>query len=180
VLRNPVNDALLNELSRIGLPDCWIVSGCLAQTAWNVQTDRPVDHGINDYDVFYFDPDLSWEAEDRIIRVCRGLSESFGSRIEIRNQARVHLWYAQKHGKPYPALSRATESIDRFFTRCTQIGLSSGGQHVYAPAGLDDVEGLVVRPHVTPNFSAEAYRVKSARWQALWPELKIIPADSSD
>lgn len=177
VLRNPVNAALLDQLETFGLPDCWIVAGCLTQTAWNVQTGRALDYGINDYDVFYFDPDLSWEAEDRVIGDCRALSDRFGARIEIRNQARVHLWYPQKYGKPYTALSRATDGIDRFLTRCTQVGLSSDGIHVYAPAGLNDVEGLIVHPNLTPNFSAEAYRTKSARWQALWPELKVIPAD---
>src|SRR6267143_858257 len=37
-LRNPVNEAIADELFRLALPDAWIVSGCLVQTAWNVQT----------------------------------------------------------------------------------------------------------------------------------------------
>lgn len=177
VLRNPVHDALLCRLNELGLTDAWIVAGCLTQTVWNVLTDRKVDYGINDYDVFYFDPDLSWEAEDRVIAGFRACADLTGARIEVRNQARVHLWYPEKHGKPYPALSRATDGIDRFLTRCTQIGLSSNGTDVYAPGGLDDVDGFIVRPNLTPNFSAEAYRTKSARWQALWHELKILPTD---
>jgi len=180
VMRNPVNAVLLGELGRLALPDCWIVAGCLTQTAWNIQTGRAFDYGIHDYDVFYFDPDLSWEAEDRVIDACRAFSDHLGSRIEIRNQARVHLWYPQKHGKPYPSLPRATDGIDRFLTRCTQVGLSSDGGRIYAPAGLDDIGGLVVHPNPTPNFSAEAYRTKSARWQALWPELKIVPVDGGE
>jgi hypothetical protein len=35
---------------------CWIVAGCLVQTVWNRLTTRAVDYGINDYDVFYFEP----------------------------------------------------------------------------------------------------------------------------
>jgi hypothetical protein len=34
VLRNPVHDALLCRLNELGLPDAWIVAGCLTQTAW--------------------------------------------------------------------------------------------------------------------------------------------------
>ena len=68
-LRNPNNKIIAEELLRLALPDAWIVSGCLVQTVWNVLTGRAVDYGINDYDVFYFDPDPSWEAEDKIIRV---------------------------------------------------------------------------------------------------------------
>ncbi len=67
-LRNPVNAAIADELFQLALPDAWLVSGCLVQTAWNVLTGRAVDYGINDYDVFYFDPDTSWQAEDAVIR----------------------------------------------------------------------------------------------------------------
>jgi hypothetical protein len=180
VLRNPVHEALLDELSQLGLPDAWIVSGCLVQTVWNLRTGRPIDYGINDYDVFYFDPDLSWEAVDRVIGTLRDTSGRLGARIEVRNQARVHLWYPQKHGKPYPALQCATDGIDRFLTRNTQVGIQRGGDgdRVYAPAGLDDIPKLIVRPNFTPSFSAQAYRIKTARWMALWPELTIMPPDA--
>ena len=62
--RNPVNAAISDELLRLALPDAWIVSGCLVQTVWNGLTHRAPDYGINDYDVFYFDLDTSWAAED--------------------------------------------------------------------------------------------------------------------
>ena len=68
VLRNPVNELIADELFRLALPDAWLVAGCLVQTVWNVLTGRPIDHGIADYDVFYFDSDTSWEAEDAVIR----------------------------------------------------------------------------------------------------------------
>jgi uncharacterized protein len=175
VLRNPVHEALLDELTGLGLPDAWVVAGCLTQTAWNVLTGRAVDYGINDYDVFYFDPDLSWEAEDRVIDALRSSADRLGVRIEARNQARVHLWYPQKHGKPYPALQRATDGIDRFLTRCTMVGLQR--DRIHAPAGLDDIADLTVRPNLTPNFSADSYRIKTARWMTLWPELTIMPPE---
>jgi hypothetical protein len=182
-LRNPVHAALLDELNRRALPDAWIVAGSLTQTVWNMQTGRAVVYGINDYDVFYFDTDLSWEAEDRVIAAFREVSDRLGRRIELRNQARVHLWYPQKHGTPYSALTRTTDGIDRFLTRCTQVGIqrkADGGIVVCAPAGLDDVVSMVVRPNPTANFSADAYRIKTARWRELWPELTVLPADEAD
>ena len=76
-LRNPANKIIAEKLFELALPDAWIVSGCLVQTVWNVLTGRDVDYGINDYDVFYFDPDTSWEAEDAVIRRLHGaLGES--------------------------------------------------------------------------------------------------------
>ncbi|CAN5119824.1 nucleotidyltransferase family protein [soil metagenome] len=180
-LRNPVHAALLDEIDKHRLPDAWIVAGSLTQTVWNGLTGRAIDYGINDTDVFYFDPDLSWEAEDRVIAAFRELSDRLGARIEVRNQARVHLWYPQKHGLPYPALQTSTDGIDRFLTRCTQVGIrrnGAGAIDVYSPAGLDDIAGMIVRPNRTANFSAEAYRIKAARWLDLWPELTVFPADT--
>src|SRR5215207_8963448 len=122
-LRNPVNVAIADALLRLELPDAWLVSGCLVQTVWNVLTGRAVDYGIADYDVFYFDPDTSWEAEDAIIRRLAERLASRGIAVEARNQARVHLWYPEKHGLPYPELRCSMQGIDRFLTKNTQIGI---------------------------------------------------------
>ena len=99
-LQNPVNRRLADELSRHALPDAWIVSGCLAQTVWNVRTGRAVDYGIADYDVFYFDSDMSWQAEDAVIRRLQDAFADSGVTVEARNQARVHLWYPRSMACP--------------------------------------------------------------------------------
>jgi hypothetical protein len=177
-LRNPVNEAIVAELFDIGLPDAWLVSGCLVQTVWNGLTGRAAGYGINDYDVFYFDPDTSWEAEDVVIRDVQRRLARLDAAIEVRNQARVHLWYPDKHGLPYPPLRCATEGIDRFLTRNTQVGLQrcAAGHNVYAPHGFGDIAGMTVRPNPGPNFSAENYVTKAGRWKMLWPELTVLPA----
>lgn len=179
-LRNPVNEAIADELFRLALPDAWMVSGCLVQTVWNVLTARAVDYGINDYDIFYYDPEPSWQAEDAVISKLQGRFAKLAVKIEVRNQARVHLWYPEKHGLPYPALRCSTQGIDRFLTRNTQIGVrrTQAGYDVYAPNGFDDVANLIVRPNPAPNFSAKNYNAKTARWKMLWPEITVLPADS--
>ena len=178
-LRNPVNEIIAEELFRLGLPDAWLVAGSLVQTVWNVLTNRAVDYGINDYDVFYFDSDTSWEAEDKVIRTLANRFAKHGIKVEARNQARVHLWYPGKYGLPYPELRCSTEGIDRFLTRNTQIGIrgTGDGYEVYAPNGYDDIAGLIVRPNPGANFSAANYEAKAARWKALWPEITVLPAE---
>jgi hypothetical protein len=180
-LRNPVNAAIADELFQLALPDGWIVAGCLVQTVWNVLTKRAVDYGIADYDVSYFDPDPSWQAEDAVIRKLRGPLAKSGVKVEVRNQARVHLWYPQKHGLPYPALQSSNQGIDRFLTKNTQVGIrrTASGHDVYAPNGFDDVANMIVRPNPGPNFSAANYEAKAARWKMLWPELTVLPAEST-
>jgi hypothetical protein len=178
-LTNPINVAIIDELAGLALPDAWLVSGCLVQSAWNALTGRATGHGIADYDVFYFDPDTSWEAEDAVIRNLHARLGHLGVKIETRNQARVHLWYPGKHGLPYPPLRCSTDGIDRFLTQNTQVGIRRAGDRydVYARHGFDDIAGLIVRPNPGPNFSAANYAVKAQRWKALWPEITVIAAE---
>jgi uncharacterized protein len=177
-LRNPVNAAIIDVLRKTALHDAWIVSGCLVQTVWNVRSGRPVDHGILDYDVFYFDRDTSWEAEDAVISQVASCLAGIDAKVEVRNQARVHLWYPAKHGRPYSPLARSTDGIDRFLTANTQVGLRPvlDGYELYAPKGLADITDMIVRPNFTANFSAANYTAKAARWKALWPEIRVIAA----
>jgi uncharacterized protein len=180
-LRNPVNEIIADELFRLALPDAWIVSGCLVQTAWNVLTKRAADYGIADYDIFYFDPDTSWQAEDAVIRQVQKQLAKLGVPIEVRNQARIHLWYPQKHGLPYPALRSSTQGIDRFLTRNTQVGIrrTQGGFDVYAPNGFSDIADMIVRPNPGPNFSAANYAAKAKRWKSLWPEITVLDTNTA-
>jgi hypothetical protein len=115
VRTNPVNAALLDRLPVLGLPDCWLVAGCLFQTIWNVQSGHPAAAQISDYDVFYCDPtDLSYEAEDGAIQRLKSAFADLEAVVELKNQARVHLWYQQRFGHAYPALQSSTDGIDRF------------------------------------------------------------------
>lgn len=52
----------------MALPDWWIVSGAIYNQVWNHLTGRPDMTGVKDIDLFYFDPDTSYEAEDTVIK----------------------------------------------------------------------------------------------------------------
>jgi hypothetical protein len=85
---------------RLCLPDWLVFSGAVYQPVLNHLTGRPLDYGIKDYDLAYFDAsDLSYEAEDAVIRrVKADFDEPLRSMVEVRNQARVHLWFEAKFG----------------------------------------------------------------------------------
>jgi hypothetical protein len=176
------NGAIVERLLEMNLPDAWLASGALFQTVWNVVTGRSPTFGIKDYDVYYFDLDLSWEAEDAVIRRTRAAFADLPVDVEVRNQARVHLWYPEKFGMPYPRTTCATDGIDRFLMVCAQIGMRKTGSayDVYAPNGFDDIEKMIIRPNATPNFRWDRYLEKAARWKSLWPELTIVPAETGD
>jgi uncharacterized protein len=178
VLQNRANRIMLERLPELGLADAWLVAGSVFQTVWNALTARTPDYGIKDYDIFYFDADTSWNAEDANIRRVAAAVSDVNVSVEVRNQARVHLWYPNKFGVAYPPLQGATEGIDRFLAVAAQIGIrpAHGNYDVYAPHGLDDLSTLTVRPNLCPNFSAPLYDAKAASWKARWPELTIVPA----
>src|SRR5437868_106233 len=105
---------LLAVLRELALPQWRLVAGCLYQTVWNVLTGRPRGTGINDYDVIYFDDrDLSWDAEDAVIRRVAAATKGAVGPVEVRNQARVHLWFEERFAAPYPPLAAADEAIAR-------------------------------------------------------------------
>lgn len=175
---NPFNRMILERLPALDLPDAWLVSGSLFQTVWNAITGRTPLHGIKDYDIFYFDPEVSWDAEDRVIRRSAAAFVDVDIAVEVRNQARVHLWYPAKFGADYPPLRRSTDGIDRFLAPACMVGImpTRDGLKVYAPHGFADIEAMIVRPNRCTNFRRDRYEEKTARWKALWPELEIISA----
>lgn len=86
---------VLERIPELGLPDWYIGAGAVTQTVWNELHGFPLDTGIRDCDVVYFDPDTSFEAEDKVIQAGNRLFASLTVDVEIRNEARVHLWYEQ-------------------------------------------------------------------------------------
>ena len=183
IAKNPYNRVLIERLPQLALPDVWLVSGCLFQTAWNVIDGEAPTRGIRDYDIFYFDPDLSWEAEDRCIKRAGELFADLGIEIELRNQARVHLWYQRKFGSACPQFHSACEGIDNFLNTFSMVGVQPAhqGLRLYAPLGLADVFDRVMRPNPRRHGGAgrERYEEKAKRWQALWPSLKVLPWDAA-
>ncbi|HEY8060463.1 MAG TPA: nucleotidyltransferase family protein, partial [Acidimicrobiales bacterium] len=167
---------MLDRLDELTLPDGHLAAGCLFQTVWNVLDGQDPQHGIGDYDVIYFDDaDLSWDAEDEVIQRCATAFADLPIEVEVRNQARVHLWYEDHFGVPYSPLRSCTEAIDRYAAQACRYGIhpEDGSWSVYAPVGYDDLFAMVVRPNpvVAPR---EVYQAKAARWQALWPRLRIL------
>ena len=166
----------------LGLPGWYLTAGCLFQTVWNVVTGRHPAYGIKDYDLFYFDAsDLSWDAEDTVIQSARRAFADVAAEVEVRNEARVHMWYAQKFGTPIPPYGSTEDAIDSFAatTCCLGVRLEPGGRwRVYAPHGLSDVFNLVVRPN--PVLAPRSvYETKASRWRRLWPELTVMPWPAS-
>jgi hypothetical protein len=173
VLANPVNAELLTMLPMLGLPQCTLTAGCLFQTVWNLRCGNDAAWGVKDYDVFYFDDgDLSWGAEDAVIRRARAFLGDAGLKVEIRNQARVHLWYFEKFGKAYPRLECVEDGIDRYLISCTRLGIRVADQTLHAPDGLEDMWNGVLRMNAV-NAQPDLFERKCNDYRSRWPWLTI-------
>lgn len=173
VLGNRFNATLLGRLQAMDLPECYLTAGCLFQTAWNHLSQRSPDWGIKDYDIFYYDDrDLSWEAEDRVIRQVEEAVADLPIRVEVRNQARVHLWYRERFGAECPQLGSTRAGIDRYLISCTCVGIEARAGDLYAPDGLDDLLAGVLR--INPrNPQPDLFRQKAQSYRQRGPWLSI-------
>ena len=159
------------------LPQWRLVAGCLYQTVWNALTGQPPRTGIKDYDLIYFDgSDLSWEAEDRVIGRIAVATRGFPGPVEVRNQARVHLWFEQRFGSPYPPLTCTDEALERYASIVHAVGVrleDDDRLDIAAPFGLEDLFAMTLRPNPTRPL-AKGWGKITRSAQERWPEVTII------
>lgn len=172
ILENDYNRIILERLPKLQLLQTYLTAGCLFQTVWNLSAGRPAGENINDYDVFYFDDDLSYQAEDDAIRQADELFADLDVRIEVRNQARVHLWFKEKFGTSCPQLSSSQHAMSRFLILGTCVGVTPQ-REVYAPHGFEDLTQGTLRPNPV-NLTPELYERKVKSYQRRWSWLKSV------
>jgi len=167
---------VLKTARDLALWDWLVFSGAVYQPVLNHLTGRPLDYGIRDYDLAYFNAsDLSYEAEDRVIRRVRAaFDEPLRSMVEVRNQARVHLWFEAKFGEAYSPLSCTAEALERFTSATFAIGARlepDDRLHIEAPFGLSDLFTLRVRPN--PRRKTAGFARACDNVLRRWPELTV-------
>jgi len=176
VLAAPSLMRVLTTVRDLNLPDWLVMSGAVYQRVLNHLTGRPPDYGIRDYDLGYFDAaDISYDAEDAVIRrVAAALDEPLRSTVEVRNQARVHLWFEAHFGEAYTPLSSTAEALERFVSPMFAVGvrLEEGDRlHIEAPFGLADLFALRLRPNPWRPFGG--FDRVSASVLRRWPEVSV-------
>jgi hypothetical protein len=174
----PVLMSVIEGLREMALPDHLLVAGAIYNQVWNHLTGRPALTGVNDIDVFYFDDsDIGWDAEDRVIKACDARFAALTLPIQVRNQARVHLWFEEKFGSPFTPLSSAGEMLGRYASKTHAVGArldEAGAMEIVAPFGLDDLFSFRMVPN--PVLDNRVSHVnKGARAKAIWPELTVVP-----
>ena len=178
IRKNKTLIEILTILEKLDINDCFVAAGAINQTVFNYLHGYEIDKNINDYDIVYFDPDTSYEKEDIVIKKIEKALVNLNVKIDIKNQARVHLWYGKKFGHEIQANKSVYDAINKWGTTVTCIGvrLKNNKLIVYAPFGLNDLFKMIIRPN-KENYIKRDYDEKSKRWKNNWPKLTIIPWD---
>jgi hypothetical protein len=169
---------VLARAPSLNLTNWYLGAGAVAQTVWNDLHGYPLTQDIKDCDLVYFDPDTSYEAEDAYIKKGERLFAGLPVEVEIRNEARVHIWYEQKFGKKIKPYTSTEDGINTWPTTATSVGVryDNGQFIVYAPYGLHDLLGMIVRPN-KEQIIQDVYEKKVERWKKAWPKLRVVPWD---
>jgi hypothetical protein len=177
LMSNEVLNNVFIRAQKLDLQNYYIGAGCIAQTVWNNHMKCDPLHGILDIDFVYYDSsDVSFEAENSTIEYIKNGIGPCPVKLDIKNQARVHVWYKEHFGydiKPYTSVE---EAINTWPTTATSIGVrfENGTMKLYAPFGLNDLFGMIVRANKA-KITEEIYMQKVNKWKAKWPDLAIIP-----
>jgi len=167
---------VFDRAREIDLPDWYLSAGVVAQTVWNDAFGLPAHHGIVDLDICYFSSDVDAAQEAACEqRVRQALAMSL--KVDVKNQARVHLWYREKFGYEVPPALTMADAAARWPTTVS-LGVrpDGAGLTVLAPFGLEDLFNLVVRPNKR-QITKEIYERKVARWRPLWPKVTYVDWD---
>jgi uncharacterized protein len=176
VRRNPVALAILERAGDLGLPAWYLGASGVTQTVWNLLHGFDPTHGIKDYDLVYFDPDdLGERAEQQTAQTAVEHFVDLGVKVDVTNEARVHLWYGQRFGRSIPAYRSTEHAISTWPTTASSIGVRyDNGFVVCAPFGFADLFRMIVRPNKT-IITKEIYEAKAERWASVWPKLSVTP-----
>jgi uncharacterized protein len=169
---------VINILKQEQLEQYYVGAGVIAQTVWNYNFGNELTYGIDDIDIAYFDnEDLSEFAENSIIDNLSSKLKHIPINLDIKNQARTHLWYNKRFGYEITPITSIKDAIDRWPTTATAIGVRLINQNdleIYSPFGLDDLFSGIIRAN-KKQITPEIYNDKANKWLKKWPKLKVIP-----
>ena len=135
---SPVLGPVLDRWAEVRLPGAWLAAGAVAQTVWNAKLGYPPDHGIRDVDIVYFDgEDLTAESEQAEAQRIASLFAHSSVRCDVKNEARVHLWYEARFGSAIAPYRSTEDAIATFPTTARRALRDFGAIRADRPISFD-------------------------------------------
>jgi uncharacterized protein len=175
--QNAAIKGIVERAPALSLAHWYLGAGCIAQTAWNVLCGFPAGRSIEDYDLVYYDAaDLSREMEARQLEGAVELLGDLNVQVDVKNEARVHLWYESRFSHTIEPYRSVEDAIDCWPTTAIGIRALGARPELYAPFGVADLLAMIVRPN-RRQITRDIYLGKVQRWLRCWPALTVMPWD---
>jgi hypothetical protein len=168
--------AALDAVSDLGLSHWCIGAGVIRNIVFDY-LDGASTTTIRDVDVAYFDLSNLSEHKDR------EYEDILKDRMhnvpwEVTNQAAVHQWFHRKFGYRVPPVHSIEEAVATWPETCTSVAVTKvhkGEYKVYAPCGLEDLFGMVIRRNPA-RVDVRTYnaRISNKKYNQRWKSVTII------
>jgi len=111
---------ILDYISELKLPNFYIAAGSVFQTLWNYYDNKPLNFGIKDIDIIYYDStNISKEnekkLENKIINHFKKLNLNY--EFDVHNEARMHLWKKENENKNIDQYKNSEDAIDQYLVK---------------------------------------------------------------
>lgn len=170
---------ILDYLYELKLPNFYIAAGSIFQTIWNYYDNKPLNNGIKDIDIIYYDSvNLTKESEEDLENKIKNHLKKINIHYEfdIHNEARMHIWKKANENKNINKYKNSEDAIDQWIATIQAIGITkeNGNIKIYAPYGLSDVFSRTIRPIKHKYNSKELYDKKVNSWRKRFDNNIII------
>ncbi len=170
---------ILDYIHSLKLPNFYIAAGSVFQTIWNYYDNKPLNYGIKDIDIIYYDSsnlskDDEKELENKIINHFKKLNINY--EFDVHNEARMHLWKKANENQNIDQYKSSEDAIDKWIATVHAIGISKENNEikVYAPYGLSDIFSRTIRPIKHKDNSKQLYEKKVMSWTNRFKNITVI------
>ena len=170
---------MLDYIDSLNIPNFYIAAGSIFQTVWNYYDGKPLNYGIKDIDVIYYNSDdLSVDTDLKYYEIIKKYSESkkYNYEIDVSNEARMHIWKKEKFGIDIEQYKSSEDAINKWIATVHAIGITKYKNkiRIYAPYGLNDIFTRTIRPIKHEYNTEEIYNKKANSWKSRFDNLTII------
>ncbi len=168
---------VLDYINTLKLPNFYLAGGAIFQTVWNYYDNNPLNKGIKDIDIIYYDAsDMSVEKDLAIYNKVKNHFKNLNYEFDISNEARMHLWTKEHNHMDIAQYKNSEDAIDNWIATVHAIGITKENDKIkiYAPYGLSDIFSKTIRPIKHKDNKKEMYDKKVASWKERFHDLTVI------
>jgi len=125
---------ILDYIVELNLSNFYIAAGSIFQTIWNYYDNKPLNHGIKDIDIIYYDSNNikkedEQQIEDEIINHFKQINLNY--EFDIHNEARMYLWKKENENKDINQYKNSEDAIDQWIATVHAVGITKENGILY-------------------------------------------------